>query len=59
MFAMLGHVTGERRAYLDSSRRSEQLSCRKLFDPSYGLFSMNFLSFKHILEFLNLLLFQK
>ena len=40
----------ERTAYSDSSRRSEQLSYRKHFHPSYRLFYMNFLSFKHILE---------
>jgi hypothetical protein len=30
-------------ARLASSRRSEQLSYRKFFDPSYGLKVMNFL----------------
>ena len=32
----------ERTAYPDSSRRSEQLSYRKHFHPSYGLKDMNF-----------------
>ena len=35
-FDRLGGVVDERTAYPDSSRRSEQLSCTKFFDPSYG-----------------------
>ena len=31
-----GCVADERVAYLDSSRRFEQLSCTKFFHPSYG-----------------------
>ena len=42
----------ERTAYSDSSRRSEQLSYRKHFHPSYGLFSMNFQSLNNILDLL-------
>jgi hypothetical protein len=38
-------------AYLDLSRRSEQLSCSKFFDPDYGLKDMIFQSFKEFLEF--------
>ena len=38
VFAMLGACGGRRAAYSDSSRRSEQLSCIKLFHPSYGYF---------------------
>jgi hypothetical protein len=30
------HLIATRRVYSDSSYRSDQLSCRKLFDPSYG-----------------------
>ena len=37
-----GCVADERAAYPGSSRRSEQLSCIKFFDPSYGLFNMIF-----------------
>ena len=48
------HLTGKRNAYSNSSRRSEQLSCIKLFHPSYGLISMNFQSFKHFLKLLKL-----
>ena len=40
-FDRLGGVADERTAYPDSSRRSEQLSCRKYFHPSYGLFYIN------------------
>ena len=40
----------ERTAYLDSSRRSEQLSYRKHFHPSYGLKDMNFQSLFEFLE---------
>ena len=43
-------MTDERTAYSDSLDFSEQLSYRKHFHPSYRLFYMNFLSFKHILE---------
>ena len=39
----------ERAAYSDSSRRSEQLSCRKHFHPSYGLKDMNFQSLVRML----------
>ena len=45
------HVVNERSTYLDSSRRSEQLSCRKPFHPSYDLISMNFQIFEYFLEF--------
>ena len=41
-FDRLGCVADERTAYLDSSRRSEQLSCTKHFHPSYGLFYIHF-----------------
>ena len=44
-------MADERSAYLDSSRRSEQLSCTKFFHPSYGLFYMIFQSFKQFLNF--------
>ena len=37
-----GCVADERAAYPDSSRRFEQLSCRKYFHPRYGLFYMIF-----------------
>ena len=40
----------ERTAYPDSSRRSEQLSCRKHFHPSYGLKDMNFQRLNHFLD---------
>ena len=43
-------MTDERTMYSDSLDFSEQLSYRKHFHPSYGLFFMDFLSFKHILE---------
>ena len=46
----------ERTAYLDSSRRSEQLSYRKHFHPSYGLKDMNFQS---LFEFLELFILSK
>ena len=46
----------ERTAYPDSSRRSEQLSYRKHFHPSYGLKDMNFQS---LFEFLELFIFRK
>ena len=42
VFARLGMRGGERVAYPGSSRRSEQLSCRKYFHPSYGLKDMIF-----------------
>ena len=45
-----GHVTATWRAYSDSSYFSNQLSCRKLFHPSYGLFAIIFQSFKHFSE---------
>ena len=41
----------EQGAYLDSSRRSEQLWCTKFFHPSYGLFYINFQSFIHFEKF--------
>ena len=40
----------ERAAYPGSSRRSEQLSCRKYFHPSYGLVYMIFQRLNHFLE---------
>ena len=43
-------MTDERTTYSDSLDFSEQLSYRKHFHPSYGLFFMDFLSFKRILE---------
>ena len=46
----------ERTAYSDSSRRSEQLSYRKQFHPSYGLKDMNFQS---LFEFLELFILRK
>ena len=44
----------ERAAYSDSSRRSEQLSCREHFHPSYGLKDMNFQSLFEFLELFKL-----
>ena len=41
-----GCVVDERAAYPESPRRSEQLSCTKFFDPSYGLPYINFKRFK-------------
>ena len=52
MFAMLGMCGRRTGCISDSSRHSEQLSCRKLFHPSYGLFYMSFQSFQYFLEFL-------
>ena len=49
-------MADERAAYPDSSRRSEQLSCRKHFHPSYGLKDMNF---QRLFEFLELSEFKK
>ena len=46
----------ERTAYSDSSHRSEQLSYRKHFHPSYGLKDMNFQS---LFEFLELFILSK
>ena len=46
----------ERTAYSDSSRRSEQLSYRKHFRPSYGSKDMNFES---LFEFLELFILSK
>ena len=46
----------ERTAYSDSSRRSEQLSCRNHFHPSYGLKDMNF---QRLFECLELFEFSK
>ena len=46
----------ERTAYLGSSCRSEQLSYRKHFHPSYGLKDMNFQS---LFEFLELFILRK
>ena len=43
-------MADEQAAYLDSSRRSEQLSCRKYFHPRYGLIYMIFQRFINILE---------
>ena len=51
-----GHVTNERRAYPDSSHHSEQLSCRKHFHLSYGLF---ILIFQRFIQFLGFSLTQK
>ena len=45
-------MADERAAYPDSSRRSEQLSCIKLFHPSYRLFYMIFQSLNDFLEFI-------
>ena len=50
VFDMLGGVADERYAYPDLSRRSEQLSWRKYFNPSYGLFNINFKSFNSFLN---------
>ena len=52
MFAMLGCVADKRATHPDSSRRSEQLSCTKFFHPSYGLFYINFESFKSFSKFI-------
>ena len=52
-------MADERTAYPESSRRSEQLSCRKYFDPSYGLFYINFKVFKIILKIIIIKLIQK
>ena len=52
VFNRLGGVVDERAAYPDSSRRSEQLSCTKFFDPSYGLPDINFKRFKSFLGFI-------
>ena len=41
-FDRLGCVADEQAAYPDSPRHSEQLSCRKYFHLSYGLFYMIF-----------------
>ena len=46
----------ERTAYSDSSRRSEQLSYRNHFHPSYGLKDVNF---QRLFEFLELFEFSK
>ena len=43
-------MTDERTAYSDSLDFSEQLSYRKHFHPSYGLFSMIFKRFKQYFE---------
>ena len=42
-----GCVVDERAAYPESPRRSEQLSCTKFFDPSYGLFNMILKDLEH------------
>ena len=42
VFDMLEVCGGRRAAYPGSSRRSDQLSCRKYFHPSYGLKDMIF-----------------
>ena len=52
VFAMLGMCGGRTAVYPGSSRRSEQLPCTKFFHPSYGLFYINFRSFKSILGFI-------
>ena len=44
-------MADERAAYPDSSRRSEQLSCRKYFHPSYRLKDMIFQRFKSFYDF--------
>ena len=44
----------ERTSYSDSSRRSEQLSYRRHFHPSYGLKDMNFQSLFEFLELFEL-----
>ena len=44
-------LADERTAYPDSSRRSEQLSCRKYFHPNYGLKDMIFKRFKSFSDF--------
>ena len=49
-------MADEQAAYPDSSRRSEQLSYRKHFHPSYGLKDMNF---QRLFEFLELFEFSK
>jgi hypothetical protein len=54
MLQCCGHVTAIRRAYSDSSHFSDQLSCRKLFHPSYGLFYMIFQRLNDFLEYLDL-----
>ena len=46
------YARDERTAYPESSRRSEQLSCTKFFDPSYGLPYINFKRFKSFLGFI-------
>ena len=51
-FAMLGMCGGRTGCVSDSSRRSEQLSCRKHLHLSYLLFYINFLKFKAFLEFI-------
>ena len=43
-------MTDERTAYSDSLDFSEQLSYRKHFHPSYGLFSINFQSLNNFLD---------
>ena len=52
-------MADERTVYSDVSRRSELLSCRKLFHPSYGLFSTIFQRFKHYLNLLEFILISK
>ena len=52
----LGRCGGRTDYVPDSSRRSEQLSCRKHFHPSYGLKDMNF---QRLFEFLELFEFSK
>ena len=51
-------MADERTAYSDSSRRSEQLSCIKLFHRSYGLIYTIFQRFKHFLDLLLILRIQ-
>ena len=47
-------MADERAAYPDLSRRSDQLSCREYFHPSYGLFYMIFISLNDFLNFQDL-----
>ena len=47
-------MTDERTAYSDLLDFSEQLSCRKLFHPSYGLISTNFQRSKHFMKFIKI-----
>ena len=53
MFDMLEAVVGVRAAYLYSLHFSEQLSCIKYFDLTYGLKDIDFQSFIHFNQFLD------